>query len=113
FNVLIYDNNWPSVSRAISFDTNNDTWLYDAATNPKARTEIYSGNTKTQTIALLPTSPGLGTQPCPFCGKRKNSQSTTRSAGIVASTSTEEVYLDGSDTDHADLLITDSTGRRL
>jgi len=114
FNVLIYDNNWPSTTRAISFDTNNDTWTYNAAINPKAHSEIYSGNTKTQTIALLPTSPGLGTQPCPFCDKR-GSQSTDRPARalVVGSTPTEEMYLDGSDTDHADLLITDAAGHRL
>ena len=72
-------------------------------------------NTKTQTIALLPTSPGLGTQPCPFCEKRSNSQSKSRPARatVAGSAATEEIYLDGSDTDHADLLITDAAGHRL
>src|SRR5262249_52206247 len=34
YEVMIYDNNWPGQSRAIAFDTNKDTWSYDAASNP-------------------------------------------------------------------------------
>ena len=111
FNVLIYDNNWPSVTRAISFNTQTDGWRYDAATNPKANSEVYEGDEKTQSIGLLPTSPGLGPQPCPFCGKRSSSPAGT--TGVASSSGTEEIFLDGSDTDHADLLITDDAGHRL
>jgi hypothetical protein len=68
-NVLIYDNNWPGQTRAISFDTKANTWTYDAAINPNQPDEIYEGDAKTKTISLFPTSPGLGTQPCPFCAK--------------------------------------------
>jgi len=113
-NLLVYDNNWPTVTRAITFNTKNDTWKYDAAVNPKAKTELYDGDTKSSTIALLPITPGLGTQECPFCGKRWRAQNSTgavTSAGNPAP-AMEEVYLDGSDTDHADLLITDDEGRR-
>ena len=34
FKVMIYDNNWPDQTRAITFNTNADTWTYDAAANP-------------------------------------------------------------------------------
>ncbi|MBV9411474.1 MAG: hypothetical protein JO148_07755 [Acidimicrobiia bacterium] len=110
FDVLIYDNNWPAVPRAMHFDTKADTWSYDAAINPKQRSELYTGDAKSQSIFLFPTSPGLGVQPCPFCGKR---QKTTRGGANVASTATDEIFLDGSDTDHAQLLITDDAGHRL
>jgi hypothetical protein len=111
FNVLIYDNNWPSVVRAMTFDTKADGWRYDAAVNPKVKSEVYEGDEKTQSVGLLPTSPGLGPQPCPFCGKR-GSSSKGRTSGS-ATTPTEEIFLDGRDTDHAHLLITDDSGHRL
>jgi hypothetical protein len=38
--VLIYDNNWPGQTRAVSFDTKADTWTYDAATDPSQQDEI-------------------------------------------------------------------------
>jgi hypothetical protein len=120
FNVLIYDNNWPTESRAITFDTRANTWMYDAAINPDQPNEIYRGNGKTKTLSLFPTSPGTGTQPCPFCRKRPRglpSTGTTGSAantaGSVPATSTEEIYLDGGDTNHANLLVTDEAGHRL
>jgi len=111
FNVLIYDNNWPSDVRAMTFDTKADGWRYDAAVNPKVKSEVYEGDEKTQSVGLRPTSPGLGPQPCPFCGKR-GSSSKVRTPGS-ATTPTEEIFLDGRDTDHAHLLITDDSGHRL
>ena len=110
FDVLIYDNNWPGQSRAISFDTKANTWAYDAATNPNQPNELYQGDAKTQTLALFPTSPALGTQPCPFCGKVPSSGSKT---GTVEKHATEEIYLLGSDTTHANLIVTDHAGHRL
>jgi hypothetical protein len=108
FNVLIYDNNWPGQTRAISFDTKANTWTYDAAINPGQPNEIYDGDPGNKTIWLFPTSPGLGTQPCPFCGKvpRQPSSSRTRA-------NAEEIHLEGSDTNHANLIVTDDAGHRL
>src|SRR4051794_442929 len=65
FNVLIYDNNWPGVTRAIAFDTQTNSWSYDAAINPGQPDEVYRGTAKTKSLSLYPTSPGLGVQPCP------------------------------------------------
>jgi hypothetical protein len=54
---------------------------------------------------------GLGKQPCPFCGKVPTNSS---SAGAVKGRAqTEEILLTGSDTHHANLLITDQKGHRL
>ncbi len=69
FDVLIYDNNWPGQNRAISFDIKANTWTYHAAVNPNVPDSVYEGDAQTKTISLFPTSPGLGTQPCPFCAK--------------------------------------------
>jgi hypothetical protein len=109
FDVLIYDNNWPGRTRAISFDTKADIWTYDAAINPTQPSELYEGDAQTKTISLFPTSPGLGTQKCPFCGKVPKNPATS---GAEAH-KTEEIYLMGSDTHHANLIVTDHAGRRL
>jgi hypothetical protein len=109
FNVLIYDNNWPGETRAISFDTKANTWTYDAAVNPSAPDELYEGNADTKTLALFPTSPGLGTQPCPFCAKVP----TKPSSSGGGAPNTQEISLLGGTTNHANLIVTDDAGRRL
>ncbi len=107
FQVLIYDNNWPDQTRAISFDTKADTWTYDAAANPGVPDSVYEGDAQTKTVSLFPTSPGLRTQPCPFCAK----EPTTGTA--KAGDNTEEITLTGDTTEHATLVVTDDAGRQL
>jgi hypothetical protein len=107
FKVMIYDNNWPDETRAIIFDTNADTWTYDAAANPDQPESVYTGDAGTKTISLYPTSPGLGTQPCPFCAKQPANTSGKDGDNM------EEVTLEGGDTNHADLIVTDDAGHRL
>jgi len=67
FGLQIYDNNYPGETRTMSFNTTTDTWSYNAAINPTVTPELYEGDAKTQSIMLYPTTPGIGTQPCPFC----------------------------------------------
>ena len=107
FQVLIYDNNWPDQTRAISFDTNADTWTYDAASNPDQPESVYEGDADTKTISLSPTAPGLGTQPCPFCATEPT-KSTAK-----AGDNTEEISLQGSSSEHATFIVTDGAGRQL
>jgi hypothetical protein len=108
FQVRIYDNNWPDdQTRAISFDTKADTWTYAAAANPNVPDSVYEGDASTQTISLSPTSPGLGTQPCPFCTKEP-AKGTSK-----AGNNTEEISLTGSTAEHASVVVADDAGRRL
>jgi hypothetical protein len=110
YQVLIYDNNWPGQTRAISFDTSKDTWSYDAASNPSDPSELYQGDAKTNTISLFPTSPGQGTQPCPFCGTVPANGSK---AGTTGAARTAMIYLTGSATNHSHVLITNAAGQHL
>ena len=107
FQVMIYDNNWPGQTRAINFDTKANTWTYAAAVNPGVPDSVYEGDAQTKTISLFPTSPGLGTQPCPFCAIQPTNGSAT------AGNNTEEISLLGSTAEHATLVVTDDAGRRL
>lgn len=63
--VLIYDNNFPGVTRAMQFDTNHNTWAYEL--EPSL---IWRGSAADPTaLELAPMSASLGLQrPCPFCG---------------------------------------------
>ncbi len=110
YQVLIYDNNWPDQTRAISFDTNKDTWSYDAAANPSDPSELYEGDADTKTLVLFPTTPGQGTQPCPFCGDVPSKGST---AGTTGAARTAVIYLTGSATNHSHVLVTDHAGHHL
>ena len=44
FAVLVYDNNYPGITRAVEFDTNANTWSYNAATRPDLPEALYSGD---------------------------------------------------------------------
>ncbi len=65
--ILVYDNNFPGVTRALDVDLEEDTWRYVGGTNPSNADEVYEGDAKTGTLELLPTSPGEEVQPCAFC----------------------------------------------
>lgn len=101
YDILIYDNNFPGVVRAISVDANADTWSYNGAPNPSVPPELYSGHGTTNEMQLIPLSPGLGVQPCTVCGSGPTAQ------GMV------QVSLAGNPIMHGHLLITVSGGRKI
>jgi hypothetical protein len=125
-NILIYDNNYPGITRKITVDTNANTWQYNAAINPSSPSELYEGDATTMSMSLYPTTPGLASQPNPFGGKAASAASGSTSAvrtGSAANTATltdattsaamDQIWLSGSDTGHGHLVITDDQGHRL
>ena len=53
YQVLIYDNNWPGQTRAITFDTKADTWTYAAASQPgRTRLRLRGGRSNQDAFAL-------------------------------------------------------------
>ncbi len=123
--ILIYDNNYPGITREITVDTNANTWEYNAAVNPSSPSELYQGDANTMSMSLYPTTPGLGTQPNPFSGTAASGATGSTSAarsGTAANTATltddttsaamDEIWLDGSDTGHGHLVITDDQGHQ-
>lgn len=105
--VLIYDNNYPGIARAIQFDTNADTWSYNAATKPGEPSSLYTGDESTRgTMALDPTGPGEQTpQPFDFVNSPN-----AGSAGAGSAKLYNQISLLGSPTNHAHLQIKDSKG---
>ncbi len=67
FAILVYDNNYPNITRKIIVDSNANTWRYNASINPNAPEQLYEGDANTKTLLLTPTSSRLQIQQCPFC----------------------------------------------
>lgn len=52
--VLIYDNNYPTSTKAISFDRKANSWSYEASTNPTEASSKYTGDANTKSLFLFP-----------------------------------------------------------
>ena len=102
FAVLMYDNNYPKITRAMEFDRNANTWQYEASPNPGEDSFLYKGDANTKTQYVSATKTHVGVQPCPFC---------PRPAG-ARERAYEQVTLSGDSINHSHLLLTDSRGRR-
>jgi len=117
FALLMYDNNFPGVTRAMQFDRNKNTWTYEASPAPEIDPFTYEGDASTQTQMVIPTSPGIGLQPCPFCAQgltatRASVPKPTGGNRTVKLREYERVSLTADSVNHAHLLLTDDQGRR-
>jgi hypothetical protein len=101
--VQVYDNNYPGKMREVVFNTNDNTWSYNAATNPSVTPELYSGTAGNSQIELDPTTVGLGVQPCPFCQPQG-------AASEASGPRFDTVQLSGNLHYHAHLVIGDGHG---
>jgi hypothetical protein len=107
--ILVYDNNFPGVVRAVDVNTRRDTWRYVGGVNPSDTNERYAGDARTQSMSLLPTAPGEGRQPCPFCPKRPKADPTYP---VPDRLKYIEVVLRGTSANHPHLVFKDAQGRR-
>jgi hypothetical protein len=102
YDVAVYDNNWPDdANRRLEINTKKNTWSYYAMISPGYPQAQYEGNAKSKSLSLVPVTPALGVQPCPFCVGRQGGHSKFN-----------EVRLDGTGSEHARFLITDARGRQ-
>ncbi len=107
--VLLYDNNWPGMTREMIFDRNADRWTYNASINPDEPESEYWGDATTQSLFLFPTTPGLEQQPCWFCAEAATASLAGRTGLASPIEPYYEIWLDG----EGDLLITDEEDRKL
>jgi hypothetical protein len=103
FAVLVYDNNYPGVTRAVQFDRNKNTWNYEASSNPEVQSSLYDGDAQTQNTFISPTKPGIGIQPCPFC---------PAPTPAPAALQYDQITLSADSIDHAHVQLSDAQGRR-
>lgn len=109
--IIVYDNNFPGILRAVRVDTRSDTWHYIGAVNPSDTSEVYEGDASTRSMLLLPTTPGERTQPCPFCTPKGASGPGARSSAIDR-LHYIEVAITSHHDQHPHLLFEDPRGRR-
>ena len=108
FGVLVYDNNYPGKVRTIQFNRNDDTWSYDASTNPNEASSRYEGNAQTKTIELSPVTPGLAEQPW------TDGQALDGGKSSLGPEASQTISLDSPNgADHPHLLVTYGNGQRL
>jgi hypothetical protein len=66
FDIAVYDNNFPMRARAVTVDTNTDSFSYTSAINPSAPGITWSTDTES-VLALVSVDATLAEQPCPVC----------------------------------------------
>jgi hypothetical protein len=113
FSILVYDNNFPGVIRAIKVNTQRNIWSYVGGPDPSDTSEFYDGDAGTRSLSLFPTSPGVPTQPCPFCAgsRRGNPNATGSSTGSALPTKQyDQLTLIGNPTNHGHLILRDGDG---
>ncbi len=114
YHILVYDNNFPGIMRAIAVDTNDDTWSYIGGPDPSNVDEQYEGDADTQSLSLFPNSPGDGsTQPCPFCtGEGVDPNDPTTGSVLGAAKQYDQISLNGNPSNHAHLVLKDGAGNQ-
>jgi hypothetical protein len=108
-NVLVYDSNYPAITRVVRFDTRRDSWSYAGGTGPGDGGHRYAGDARHRSMFLVPSSPGTRTQPCPSCG---SFGARRRAAGHPATGTYDQISLTGDPSNHPHLVLTDRQGRR-
>jgi hypothetical protein len=108
--ILVYDNNFPGVIRAIKVDTRSDSWRYIGGPDPSDTTELYAGDARRKSLSLFPTSPGVSVQPCPFCegAARAGKGGAGGTTGSVIEY--DQVTLVGNPKNHGHLILRDGKG---
>jgi len=66
YDIAVYDNNFPMRARAVTVDTNDDTFTYTSAINPSAPGIEWSSGTEAR-IGLVSVADMLQEQTCPVC----------------------------------------------
>ena len=66
YDIAVYDNNFPMRARAVTVDTNDDTFTYTSAINPSAPGIEWSTETQGR-IGLVSVADMLQEQTCPVC----------------------------------------------
>ncbi|MGV8176480.1 MAG: hypothetical protein ACP5NX_01630 [Candidatus Bilamarchaeaceae archaeon] len=106
--ILVYDNNYPGVNRAIVVDKEKNSWKYSGSTNPAVAASEYDGDQSVKNLDLTPTSVRQQKQTCAFCGDSE-SASGQKAAVKGSLASYNEIWVIGD----GEVLIRDANGKRL
>ncbi|WP_372791477.1 hypothetical protein [Paraconexibacter sp.] len=110
--ILVYDNNYPGITRAMDVDLEENSWQYVGGTNPQNLGEVYQGNADTKSMVLLPTTPGEEQQPCPFCRGEAAEDGEDLGSTLPDAKQYSEITLNGDVANHPHLILTDDQDRQ-
>ena len=100
YQILVYDNNYPGVTRGVDVDVNAQTWSYAAQTNPQSGQAVtWSGQGTSNELTLIPVS------------AVERQQDFT--VATHADQGVDTIALGGDPDRHANLLITTGDGHQL
>lgn len=100
YQILVYDNNYPGVTRGVDVDVNALTWSYAAQTNPQSGQAVtWSGQATSNELTLIPVS------------AVERQQAFT--VATRADQGVDTIALGGNPDRHANLLITTGDGHKL
>ncbi|MBE2222181.1 MAG: hypothetical protein IAF02_11600 [Anaerolineae bacterium] len=110
YHVFVYDNNYPNETRIMEINRDEETWSYEASTNPDVEADLYEGDIDTQTLEVVAISPRLQEQEgdfseasAPNTGHNSTAKLSPTNPDVI------QVWLDG----ETNLLITTEDGRRI
>lgn len=106
--ILVYDNNYPKIVKAVEVNRTANTWSYYAAINPNVPSELYTGNASTKNLEIVSVSTRLGQQRCDFCDQTSD-KGIAGTKGSLIGSKHDQIWSSGD----AHLLITDGSGHRV
>ncbi|MBI3649661.1 MAG: hypothetical protein HY231_01285 [Acidobacteria bacterium] len=111
YRVHIYDNNYPGVTKYVTFDVKRETWRYHTAANPNDVAKDYVGTATTETLSLKRLADRERKRyGCPFCEDLQgDGASADGSAGAPEKNDRIGISMDG----EGELLITNPEGKRV
>ncbi len=133
YRIDVYDNNYPGQTKYVMIDAKKQTWRYHTANNPAETARDYIGTATTHTLGLKRLSDRTRSRyECPFCDEDEGEDSDdeafydndlpknfmlnaayVRREKRAKKAQTEPEELNVSLSGEADLLIADSSGKRI
>ncbi len=114
YHLLVYDSNYPGESKAVVFDTKEETWRYHTAADPTKTANDYIGDATTKTLGLKSQAAReLDVYGCPFCSDGSERASLHHASRTSAPEKTKKDQVGFVLTGEGEYLITDPNGRRI
>jgi len=111
YHILVYDSNYPGVSKYVELNTKEESWRYHTAANPSQTASDYVGDTSTNSITVQNLAAReLESYSCPFCPD-SSERASMHHASAGGKTKKDQVGF--AFTGEGEYLITDPNGKRI
>lgn len=111
YHILVYDSNYPGVSKYVELNAKEETWRYHTAANPTQTANDYVGDASTKSLTVQNLNAReLDVYGCPFCPD-STEEAKLNHAAPAKKTKEDQVgfIMDG----EGEYMITDPNGKRI